>query len=186
MPKRKKQRNNKQKNNKCKQKSSKSNNPEPIPGISDTCYILDKMINNQKEENKTKFITDMDKLNDTKTNIKIETNPTKLYIYDRNTNIIEGPYIGTSEAYIDNEDNEEYKTYIDVRKLNENMSINIGDNNINEGICSQTYIDDIMIKNWIFRKRCTVEPIPPPYQLDVGEIPSKTESIDNIIETLNI
>ena len=54
-----------------KQKSSKSNNPEPIPGISDTCYIFDKMINNQKEENKTKFITDMDKLNDTKTNIKI-------------------------------------------------------------------------------------------------------------------
>ena len=56
MPKRKKQRNNKQKNNKCKHKSSKSNNPEPIPGISDTCYIFDKMINNQKEENKTKKV----------------------------------------------------------------------------------------------------------------------------------
>ena len=126
-------------------------NPHPISD-KDKCYIF--VVKNKTEnydiknprktiifELSGKYYYDME------TNIRIIDNPTRLYLYNKESKIITGPFIGLSPVYRDNRKGIKFPSKINVEPMTNYLRVFINDNKIREGVCSERYITDIIYQS---------------------------------------
>ncbi len=116
------------------------------------------------------------------TNIRIDINPTRLFLYNKESNIITGPFIGVSPVYKDNKPGVKFPSRINVKPMTNYLRISINNHNIKEGICSLQYINSIIYAS-----------LPKLPRLDVGvqvhekEIKKETEHIsESVFDSLGI
>ena len=169
-----------------KKHTSVISNPVPLSD-DDKSYIF--VVKNHTDkfrfnhpDNVIQFELPEKRFNEMKNEIKIYIKPTKLYLYNKETNIITGPFIGITPTYKDNRKGIKFPSKINVKLMKNYLRININKNRVVEGLSSYQYINDIIYDS-----------LPKLPQLDVGvqvserEIKKETEHISEaVFESLGI
>ena len=120
--------------------------------------------------------------NNMEKNIRIYIKPTRLFLYNKESNIITGPFIGVSPVYKDNKPGVKFPSKINVQLMTNYLRIYINNHKIKEGVCSLQYINSIIYAS-----------LPKLPQLDVGvqvhekDIKKDTEHIsESVFDSLGI
>ena len=161
-------------------------NPKPISEDDESyIFVVKNNTDNYKVNNPTAtilFELPQKHYYDMKKNIRIYIKPTNLFLYNKESNIITGPFIGVSPVYKDNKPGVKFPSKINVQLMTKYLRIYISDHNIKEGICSLQYINSIIYDS-----------LPKLPQLDVGvqvherEIKKETEHIsESVFDSLGI
>tara|TARA_E500000331_G_scaffold24945_1_gene21442 strand:+ start:323 stop:895 length:573 start_codon:yes stop_codon:yes gene_type:complete len=188
-PKHGKRRNRGKRLNQKKSEEPKPNiNPYPISEYDKSyIFVVKNKTDNYRVDNPTATIAfelPLKHYYNMETNITIETspNPTKLYLYNKESNIITGPFIGVTPVYKDNRRGIKFPSRINVKPITNCLRVNINNYIIKEGVCSLQYINCII--------NCSLPKLP---QLDVGiqvnekDIKKDTEHISEaVFDSLDI
>lgn len=119
---------------------------------------------------------------DMEANIRIYEKPTSLFLYNKESKIITGPFIGVTPVYKDNKPGVKFPSKINVQLMTKYLRIYISNHKVKEGVCSLQYINSIIYDS-----------LPKLPRLDVGvqvhekKIKKDTEHIsESVFDSLDI